>query len=94
MTTEKFYVCKMCGRLTTQQEINDELSNGGQFSCDCQYMQMSWDPTYKDFEPIYLRYLESWSEIPAKIYYALAKEPNTTKRRWMLATVPPEELIV
>jgi len=88
----KYYICKLCGRLTTDQEITIECENGGQPSCDCQYMQLSWDSSYQKFEPIYLRYWEEWHEIPANVYESLKEESNTVKRLWMLATVPNDEL--
>ena len=88
----KYYICKLCGRLTNDIEISEECSRGGQPSCNCQYMQLSWDTSYQKFEPIYLRYWEELHEIPANIFEYLAMEPNTVKRLWMLATVPDEEL--
>jgi len=88
----QYYICKLCGELTTSEEINDVVLNGGQPYCYCQYMQLSWDSSYQRFEPIFLKYFEEWFEIPARIYEMLLKESSTVKRLWMLATVPEEEL--
>lgn len=89
----KYYICPLCGELTTSEQINEELSNGGSGNCYCQYMQLQWDPKYQNFEPEYLRYLQEWQEIPGLIYKGLLEESNTVKRLWMLQTVPNAELI-
>jgi len=88
----QYYICKLCGDMTTSEEIEKSIECGGLPYCYCQYMQLSWDSSCHDFEPIFLKYFEDWFEIPENIYQALQKEPNTVKRLWMLATVPPEEL--
>lgn len=88
----KFYICPLCGELTTSEQIEDELSNGGSGYCYCQYMQLQWDSEYQSFEPEYLRYFQEWQEIPGLIYAGLLKENNTVKRLWMLHSVPENEL--
>ena len=88
----KFYVCKLCGELTTDQELNDRCSQGCMPYCDCQYMQLSWDANTKTFEPVFLQYYEQYHEIPENIYNELLKESNTVKRLWMLATISEDEL--
>ena len=87
----KFYICKLCGELVTDQEISDKCSLGDLPYCDCQYIQLAWNTTNKTFEPIFLRYYEQYHEIPENIYNELLKESNTVKRLWMLATISEEE---
>lgn len=88
----KYYICPLCGELTTSEQIEEDLSNGGSGNCYCQYMQLQWDTRCQSFEPEYLRYLQEWQEIPGLIYKGLLDEPNTVKRLWMLHSVPDSEL--
>ena len=87
----KYYVCESCGNLTTSDQIDDELSNGGMGYCDCQYMQMQWDSKTQSFEPVYLRYYSNWTEISEKVYLGLLKEVNTVKRKWMFSSISKQE---
>lgn len=87
----KYYICEICGDLTTSEVIDDELSNGGMGYCGCQYMQLQWDSSFHDFDPIYFRCYTNWTEIPALIYEKLIKESNTVKRLWMLHSIPVAE---
>lgn len=89
----KFYICKLCGEMTTEEVINNDVANGGLPYCGCQYIVNSWETSSQSFEPLHLRLLEEWTEIPANIYEMLSKETNTVKRLWMLATVPDSDLI-
>ncbi len=84
----KYYFCESCGNLTTSDQIDDELSNGGMGYCYCQYMQMQWDSSTKSFEPVYLRYYPEWTEISEVVYHGLLKEPNTVRRCWMINSIP------
>lgn len=88
----KYYICPLCGELTTSEQIEEDLSNGGSGNCYCHFMQLLWDFSHQSFEPEYLRYLQEWQEIPGLIYKGLLKESNTVKRLWMLHSVPDSEL--
>lgn len=79
--------------MTTEEAINNDLAIGGSPNCYCQYIVNSWEHSSQSFEPLHLRLLEEWTEIPANIYEMLSKETNTVKRLWMLATVPDSDLI-
>lgn len=87
----RYYICESCGNLTTSDQINDELSNGGMGYCGCSYMQLQWDSKTQSFEPVYLRHYPEWTEIPAVIYSGLSKESNTVKRQWMFNSIPKQE---
>ena len=90
----RYYICESCGSLTTSDQIDEELSNGGMGYCDCLYMQMQWDNSSQSFEPVYFRHYPEWQEISGLIYKELSKESNTVKRLWMLQTLPNNGLLV
>jgi len=86
--SEKFFICESCGELTTQSEIDQELSFGGMGNCGCEYMEQQWDEKEDCFQPIYFRAYGNWTKIPERIYMELKKESNTVLRLRMFRTVP------
>jgi len=79
-TKERFYICEQCGELTNSQKLDEELSNGGNDFCYCGYMEQQWDILENNFQPIYFRICNLYTEIPKELYDILIKNDNEVLR--------------
>ena len=84
----KYYICPSCGKLTNDYEIEKESEYGGNPYCDCEYMEMQWDPNHKDFQPVYFRSFVGWIRIPMIVFIPLSNEHNEVIRLKMLRSIP------
>lgn len=76
--SDKKFICEHCGKVITEEEINNDLLAGGMGLCDCEYIIYSYDG--KRFEPLHLRIYNQYHEIPEDIYKALGDQPNESLR--------------
>lgn len=71
VSTEKYYICKHCGKLITQTQINNELESGYMGLCDCDYQSYEWNKNSRIFDIIYNKIYYEYDEIPKDVYNIL-----------------------
>lgn len=64
----KYYICRACGDLKTEKEIDKDFELGGNGLCDCEYMQLQYDHDTKSMQPVYFRIFNSYTEISFELF--------------------------
>ena len=89
---EKYYICESCGDLTTNDEILEDCSNGGQGMCGCRFNYYFWNEEINEPDCQCDRVYIPYTEIKKEHYEWLISEENTAERLRMFLTIPKELL--
>ena len=80
-----FYICSVCGSLTTSKKMEEGYTDcfceyAKKQSCTCGDSKKVFNKVTERFETIVYRKINQYSEIPTWLYIQLKKEKNTVLR--------------
>lgn len=78
MTQSKFYICPVCGDLTTAELMSKIQGHYG--LCPCQFTKYEWRKDIGQFDVVTLREFTEYVEIPELVWDQLKEEPNHVTR--------------
>ncbi len=83
----KYYICEECGELTTEKELINDCSDGGQGMCYCRFLYRYWDRDIDLDDVLTDRIFIPYTEIRKEHYDWLSSEYNDVTRLRMFKTI-------
>jgi hypothetical protein len=71
--SDKYYICKHCGKLVTDYQRMNDIRNGGMGLCNCDYVSHVWNSITKKFDVVFNKIYYDYEEIPYNIYVEFKK---------------------